>query len=82
MDSILDHISRNKKYILTFPPTNEQQIQHPKLERRISFVRSSVRPFVLRHARTTPPENLKRAGLESSGRRLISSIGKTKRIAF
>ena len=29
-----------------------------------------------------PPWILKRAGLESSGRRLISSIGKTKRIAF
>ena len=29
-----------------------------------------------------PPWILKRAGLESSGRRLISSIGKTKGIAF
>ena len=29
-----------------------------------------------------PPWILKRGGVESSGRRLISSIGKTKRIAF
>ena len=42
-----------------------------------SFVRtSSVR------LRVPPPWILKRGGVESSGRRLISSIGKSKRIAF
>ena len=34
------------------------------------------------HAQATLPWILKRGGLESSGRRLISSIGNTKRVAF
>ena len=34
------------------------------------------------HAQGTPPWILKRGGVESSGRRLISSFVKTKRIAF
>ena len=51
---------------------------NPKLERRISFVRASVRPS----RSGDPPWNLKRAGLESSGWRLVSSIGKTKKITF
>ena len=34
------------------------------------------------NAHATPPWILKRGGLESSGRILISSNGKTKRIAF
>ena len=50
---------------------------HPILDTRISFVL-----LLLRQVRTTPPWILKRAGVESSGRRLISQIGKTKRIAF
>ena len=41
-----------------------------------------TRISVLRHAQGTPPWILKRGGLESSGRKLISSFGKTKRIAF
>ena len=51
---------------------------NPKLDARISF----VRPFVCMSRSYYPPWILKRAGLESSGRRLISSIGKTKIIAF
>ena len=50
---------------------------YPKLERMIS-----VRSFVCMSRSGYPPWILKRGGLESSGRRLISSIGKTKRIAF
>ena len=38
--------------------------------------------MLLRHAQTTPPWILKWGGLESSGQRLISSNGKTKRIVF
>ena len=37
---------------------------------------------VLCNAQTTPPVIPKWGGLESSGRRLVSSNGKTKRIAF
>ena len=51
---------------------------YPILDTRI-FIRTS--DFV-RHAQGTPPWILKRDGLESSGRRLISSNGKTKRITF
>ena len=41
------------------------------------------RPFVHPPSRLCyPPWILKRGGLESSGQRLISSVGKTKRIAF
>ena len=39
-------------------------------------------PSGLRHDQGTPPWILKRGGLESYGRILISSIGKTKRIVF
>ena len=48
--------------------------RHPILDTRI-FVRACItlRP---------PPWILKWGGLESSGQRLIASIGKTKRIAF
>ena len=45
---------------------------HPILDTRISSV---LRPP---SGSGDPPRILKRAGLESSGRRLISSIGKTK----
>ena len=38
--------------------------------------------LLLPHAQATPPWMLKRGGLESSGRRLISSIGKLKRKVF
>ena len=59
--------------------THRQTYGHPKLERR--------NPVLLLLLLCTsrsgyPPWILKRAGLESSGRRLISSIGKTKGIAF
>ena len=51
---------------------------HPLFDTRIS-----VRPgFRLRNAQGPPPWIVKRGGLESSGRGLISSIGKTKRIEF
>ena len=40
------------------------------------------RPDFVRHAQGTPPWILQQDGLESSGRRLISPIGKTKRITF
>ena len=57
-------------------------LTNPKLDTRISFVRLSIRPFVHPSRSGYPPLNLKRAGLESSGRRLISSIVKSKGIAF
>ena len=44
------------------------------LDTRISVFCPSIR-----NSRATPPE---RGGLESSGKRIISSFGKTKRIAF
>ena len=47
--------------------------------RHEDFLRLSVRSSVTLRG---PPWILKRAGLESSGRRLISSIGKTKIIAL
>ena len=47
---------------------------YPILDTRISSVRLSRSDH--------PPWILKRGGLESSGQRLISSIGKTKGIAF
>ena len=50
---------------------------HPILDTRI-FVLCPL--FVT--LRGNPPWILKRCGLESSGRRLISSIGKTKEVAF
>ena len=58
------------------------------LKRLCSPVSSNIRhkdfrPFVCPLSRSGyPPWILKQAGLESSGRRLISSIGKTKKNAF
>ena len=55
---------------------------HPILGTRISVRLSGLlRPSTSRSG-DPPPWILKRARLESSGQRLISSIGKTKRIAF
>ena len=56
----------------------EELIANPILDMRISVLRPD---FVLPNAQGTP-WNLKRGGLESSGQRLISLIGKTKSIAF
>ena len=50
---------------------------NPILERR-----STVLLLLCMSRSGDPPWILKRGGLESSGRRLISLIGKTKRIAF
>ena len=62
------------------PKYRSQHIQmliilYPILDTRISF----IRPAPSRSG--DPPWILKRGVLESSGQRLISSIGKTKRIA-
>ena len=56
--------------------------QHPILERRSTVLLLLLLLLLLRHAQGTTPWILKRGGVESSGRRLISSIGKTKRIVF
>ena len=54
---------------------------NPISDMRISFLRLSSVHLPSR-SEDPPPWILKQAGLESSGQRLISSIGKTKRIAF
>ena len=55
-------------------------LPYPKSDTRISVLRPPPPPPPSRSY--YPPWILKRAGLESSGRRLISSIGKTMGIAF
>ena len=56
---------------------------NPKLERRSAVLLLLLLLLLLCTSRSgDPPWILKRAGLESSGRRLISSIGKSKGIAF
>ena len=65
---------KNYNYKYTSASQNTLSI-NPILDTRI-FVQT---PCVMLRG---PPWILKRAGLESSGQRLISSIGKTKRIEF
>ena len=53
---------------------------NPILDTRISVRPSSACPSCI--TLRVPPWILKGAGMDSSGQRLISSIGKTKRLAF
>ena len=68
-------------------PENESKHEVSKIwvVRQISKIRQEVfvlRPSVRVSRSGAPPWILKQGGLESSGRRLISSIGKPKGIAF
>ena len=57
-------------------------IQVQQFTAKSSYIRLKDFRLFVRHAQGTPPWILKRGGLESSGRRLISSNGKTKLIVF
>ena len=61
------------KQVMPFPTYPTSYIRHKDFR---------PSPSVRNTQRTPPPCILKRGELESSGQRLISSIGKTKRIAY